>query len=88
MKMPHKKRKVEIDDRFKSMLTDKKFNIVSKVDKYGRKVDKQDKLMQNFYRMKQPAKDQDHDEEESVQDERDNKAKKYYDDEGKFQWNA
>ena len=57
MKMPQKKRKVEIDDRFKSMMTDKRFNIVAKVDKYGRKVDKQDKLMQNFYRLKNDKQD-------------------------------
>lgn len=40
MKVPQKLKKVEIDDRFKGLLTDKKFNIVAKVDKYGRKVNK------------------------------------------------
>jgi hypothetical protein len=32
-------------------LTDKKFNIVSKVDKYGRKVNKKDKTMEKFYKV-------------------------------------
>jgi hypothetical protein len=40
MKVPQKIKKVEIDDRFKSVLTNKKFNVVAKVDKYGRRVDK------------------------------------------------
>jgi hypothetical protein len=31
---------VEIDKRFKKALNDKEFNIVSKVDKYGNKVNK------------------------------------------------
>ena len=38
--MPSKVKKVEIDDRFKSVLTSKKFNMVAKVDKYGKRVDK------------------------------------------------
>ena len=40
MNIPQKIKKVEIDDRFKKVLTDNEFNMVSKVDKYGRKVNK------------------------------------------------
>jgi hypothetical protein len=42
---------VEIDKRFKKALTDKEFNLVSKVDKYGNKVNKQDNAMKNFYQI-------------------------------------
>lgn len=39
---PKKTNKVKLDQRFKSMLKDKEFNVVAKVDKYGRKVSKKD----------------------------------------------
>jgi hypothetical protein len=39
---PKKTTKVKVDSRFKSMLKDKDFNVVAKVDKYGRKVSKKD----------------------------------------------
>lgn len=51
MRVPSKVKKVEIDNRFKSVLSDKKFNVVSKVDKYGRKVKKQDNTMKKFYKL-------------------------------------
>ena len=51
MRVPHKIKKVEIDQRFKGMLTDKKFNIVNKVDKYGRKIDKSDNAMKKYYKL-------------------------------------
>ena len=37
MVAPSKVKKVEIDNRFSKMFTDKQFNVVSKVDKYGKK---------------------------------------------------
>ena len=47
---PNKVKKVEVDKRFKGMFTDKQFNVVAKVDKYGRKVDKKDTYaLQNYY---------------------------------------
>jgi hypothetical protein len=47
---PNKVKKVEVDKRFKGMFTDKTFNVVAKVDKYGRKVDKKDTYaLQNYY---------------------------------------
>ena len=43
-------KKVEIDSRFKKMFTDKQFNVIAKVDKYGRKVDQSDTFaLQNYY---------------------------------------
>ena len=41
-----------IDDRFKEVLTDKKFKMTQKIDKYGRKVEIQNGIneeMQKFY---------------------------------------
>lgn len=47
---PNKVKKVEVDKRFKGMFSDKQFNVVAKVDKYGRKVDKKDTYaLQNYY---------------------------------------
>jgi hypothetical protein len=40
MQVPHKVKKVEIDERFRKGMTSKEFNSVAKVDKYGKKVDK------------------------------------------------
>jgi len=36
---PNKVKKFEVDKRFKGMFTDKQFNVVAKVDKYGRKIE-------------------------------------------------
>ena len=44
-------KKIEIDDRFKKALKSKEFNLVQKVDKRGRRVDKMDTTMQSFYKM-------------------------------------
>ena len=74
MTVPKKMKKVEIDDRFKQALTSKEFNLIQKVDKYGHRVDKQDTTMQQFYKIKDAADRPDHN--------------KYYDDEGKFKWEA
>ena len=57
MRVPNKIKKVEIDDRFKSVLTSKKFNMVAKVDKYGKRIDKQDKAMANYYKIKEDQSD-------------------------------
>jgi hypothetical protein len=47
---PKKAMKVKIDDRFKGMLKDKEFNVVARVDKYGRKIKKKDKFAISNYR--------------------------------------
>ena len=79
MTVPKKLKKVTIDDRFKAALSSKEFNLVQKVDKRGKRVDKQDTTMASFYQLE-------------VQDEGDSQKKgtesKYYDDEGKFRWEA
>ena len=51
MSMPKKLKKVKIDDRFKKALTSKEFNLLQKVDKYGKRVDKQDNTIKNFYQL-------------------------------------
>ena len=38
MRVPQKIKKIDIDDRFKDALNSKEFNLVAKVDKYGKKV--------------------------------------------------
>ena len=63
-------KKVQIDDRFKKALTDKEFNMIAKVDKYGKRVDKQDTTMAKFYHLEGDS------------------SHKYYDEEGKFKWEA
>lgn len=50
------------------------------MDKYGKRVDKQDNTMQAFYKMK----DQSDDEQTGGK----KGANKYYDDDGKFKWDA
>ena len=78
MKVPQKLKKVEIDDRFKKALNSKEFNLIQKVDKYGHKVNKQDNTMKAFYNMEQQ-------EDDNVKAKRPNR---YYDDDGKFKWEA
>jgi hypothetical protein len=73
MTVPKKLKKVKIDERFKSALKSKEFNLVQKVDKRGKRVDKQDNTMANFY---------------ELESEDEKKANKYYDEEGKFKWEA
>ena len=51
MQVPKKVRKVEIDERFKKAITSKEFNLVTKVDKYGRKVVKEDNTMLKYYNL-------------------------------------
>lgn len=48
--VPKKATKVKIDSRFKGMLKDKEFNVVARVDKYGRKIAKKDTYATNNYR--------------------------------------
>jgi hypothetical protein len=47
---PKKSTKVKVDSRFKGMLKDKEFNVVAKVDKYGRKISKKDTYATQNYR--------------------------------------
>lgn len=56
MQVPKKVRKVEIDDRFKKAITSKDFNLVTKVDKYGRKIAKEDNTMKKFYNLETDKK--------------------------------
>lgn len=74
---PNKLKKVEIDQRFKKMFTEKQFNVIAKVDKYGRKIDQVDNFaLQNYY-----AK-----EEKPQLSKLEITGKKFYDDEGNFEW--
>ena len=51
MVAPKKVTKVKIDKRFEAMFSKKEFNVVAKVDKYGRRIDKKDThALQNYYR--------------------------------------
>ena len=50
MVAPKKVSKVKIDSRFKTMFKEKDFNVVAKVDKYGKRIDKKDNhALQNYY---------------------------------------
>lgn len=72
---PNKVKKVAVDDRFKKMFTDKQFNVIAKVDKYGRKIDKKDTYaLQNYYNK----------DEEKLKE----AGKKFYDENGKFAWDG
>lgn len=46
-------KKVKVDKRFAGMMTNDKFKVISKVDKYGRKIDnpKQNKELKEYYQM-------------------------------------
>lgn len=49
-KLPRKEGKVKIDERFKSMFENEKFNIQYNVDKYGRKINKKSaENLKNYY---------------------------------------
>ena len=51
MVAPKKVSKVKIDKRFEGMFMKKEFNVVAKVDKYGRKINKTDNhALQNYYK--------------------------------------
>ena len=78
MTVPKKLKKVTIDDRFKAALKSKEFNLVQKVDKRGKRVDKQDTTMANFYQLR----------EEEEPEKAAAAESKYYDEEGKFKWDA
>jgi hypothetical protein len=81
MTVPKKLKKVTIDSRFKAALTSKDFNLVQKVDKRGKRVDKQDTTMASFYQLE-------NDSEEGQTPQRGGVEGKYYDEEGKFKWEA
>lgn len=77
MAAPSKLKKVEIDSRFKTMFSDKQFNQVAAVDKYGRKVNKQDThALENYYSKPQSKAEQALEET----------GKRFYDDDGNFDW--
>ena len=67
MVAPKKVTKVQIDKRFQGMFKEKQFNVVAKVDKYGRRIAKTDNYaLQNYYK-KEDGSDSDS-EKESEQD--------------------
>ena len=67
MSAPKKENKIAIDSRFKGMFSDKQFNVVAKVNKYGQKINKKDEYaLQNYYQK---------DSEESGSDESDKSDK-------------
>jgi hypothetical protein len=69
---PKQTRKFKIDPRFGQVLSDSRFKTVSKVDKYGRKVDvpKTNKEMENFYYLEDGEQNGEEDpEEQAVEDE-------------------
>lgn len=51
LKVPKKISKVKIDKRFSRMMTDDTFKLVTKVDKYGRRIEtaKQNQELKDFY---------------------------------------
>ena len=50
MVAPKKVSKVKIDSRFQGMFKEKEFNVVAKVDKYGKKINKKDThVLKNYY---------------------------------------
>jgi hypothetical protein len=82
---PHKEKKVAVDERFKEMFSTSKknsFNVVSKVDKYGRKISKHDakQVMENYYQSAETGLTKRQEEIEAI-------GNKYYDADGKFLWN-
>lgn len=51
MVAPKKVTKVAIDKRFQKMFKEKDFNVVAKVDKYGKRIDKKDNYaLKNYYK--------------------------------------
>ena len=76
MVAPKKVSKVKIDKRFEGMFKKKEFNVVSKVDKYGRKIAKSDNYaLQNYYKDDSDAKSESGS-GDSENPEQDNKTKK------------
>lgn len=68
--MPRKKdMKVSVDARFKNeLLTNKDFHQVSKVDKYGRKIEGKDKQLERLYNLSDSEDDEDSEDEDSEDD--------------------
>ena len=95
---PKKAMKVKLDARFKRMLKDKEFNVVAKVDKYGRKISKKDKYATQNYESESEensaSEESSSSEEPKKQEPRKSKkqleqeaiSNKYYDEDGKFKW--
>ena len=96
---PKKSTKVKVDSRFKGMLKDKEFNVVAKVDKYGRKVSKKDMYATQNYRdesesensassssSEEPTQKAPPKSKKTLQQEA--IADKYYDVDGKFKWDG
>lgn len=53
--VPQDMKKVKVDKRFSGMMTKEKFKVVSKVDKYGRRVQnpKENKELKEYYEMEE-----------------------------------
>lgn len=102
LEMPKKSKKTVVDDRFKQMFADKgDFNTISKYDKYGKLIKKQDRSMHKFYDLekndsKKKEKPQKSDSEASEEqgsesssqiEENEKSKNKFYDENGNFTWN-
>jgi len=69
MVAPKKVSKVKIDKRFEGMFNKKEFNVVAKVDKYGRRVEQKDThALQNYYKQDSSGSEKDGDEEGEDED--------------------
>ena len=104
MVAPKKVSKVKIDKRFEGMFKEKSFNVIAKVDKYGRKINKKDThALQNYYTGKDDGESgsgSDSDpigkltkpeasaEEQDGSSDEESAGKKYYDEGGKFHWSG
>lgn len=71
--IPKKESKIKIDDRFKAMFEDEKFNIQYNVDKYGRKINKKSSdNLKDYYHLE--SSDSSEDDEEEAQQQEDAEA--------------
>lgn len=88
MKLPNKLKKVQIDSRFKKGLQSKEFNMVQKVDKRGNKVNKSDTTMLKYYNIEDDEDDKVATKPEDASEDDAKPDNKYYDEDGKFKWEA
>jgi len=102
MVAPKKVTKVKIDKRFEGMFNQKDFNVVAKVDKYGRRVDKKDTYaLKNYYKdeTSESGSSSESDSENpelvakpgsqrEVASSSEDEGRKYYDSDGRFHWSG
>ena len=100
LEMPKKSKKVVVDDRFKQMFAKKgDFNTISKYDKTGKLIKKQDRSMHKFYDLDKEKDEKDdkkaaksdsaasENAENSDSDSVKENKNKFYDENGDFAWN-